>query len=289
MSGFDIDEVNEWIGKQQEVGATVLVDTANLMNATLSRDPDFVAGDALPPAWHWLYFHEAVRGDALGVEGHAELGGFMPPISFAVDASGDPVPPRRMWAGGSIEFVRPIPLGSQATKVSTVRSITPKEGRSGKLCFVVVAHEIRVEGETCLREEQTIVYREAVSGEGGTVQAKPAPQNADFSSQYTPTPAMLFRYSALTFNAHRIHYDVDFCRQHEGYPDLVVHGPLTATLLLDLFQRNHPQAQITHFTYRGLSPLFHPHPFTANGMAAGDLWAANHEDGLAMSATVQVA
>lgn len=287
MTMFDSETVKQWIGRQQEVTATIHAETANLMNAALSRDPVFVDGDALPPAWHWLYFHDPVRGDELGVEGHAKLGGFMPPIHFAVDELGEPLPPRRMWAGGSIEFVQPLPVGRAATKSSTVRSITPKEGRSGKLCFVLVAHEIRVGGATCLREEQTIVYRDAAGGAGAAAQAKPAPQHADFSSQYAPTPALLFRYSALTFNAHRIHYDVDFCRQHEGYPDLVVHGPLTATLLLDLYQRACAQKRITHFTYRGMSPLFHPNPFTVNGTAAGDLWAANHEGGLAMSATVQ--
>ena len=289
MSDIDLNYVNQWLGKEQHLEAIVTVETANLMNAALNRDTTFSPGDPLPPAWHWLYFHEGVRGDGLGVEGHEELGGFMPPISYARDAVGNPLPPRRMWAGGMIAFLRPIPLGAVAIKTSTVQSITPKEGRSGKLCFVVVAHEISVDGESCLREEQTIVYRDAPTVDEAPVQPKAAPENADFSLCYRPDPILLFRYSALTFNAHRIHYDVDFCRQHEGYPDLVVHGPLTATLLLDLYYNSPerpPSQTISHFTYRGLSPLFNPNPFTINGTNEGEAWAANHEGGLAMTAKV---
>ena len=290
MTALDATQYNDWLGKAESVETTIGRETANLMNAALNRDPTFKDGDELPPAWHWLYFHEAVRGDNLGVEGHAKLGGFMPPISFGGDA-----PPRRMWAGGTLAFESPIRLGVQATKHSTIKSITPKEGRSGKLCFVEVLHEIRVGGVCCLRESQTIVYREPTPANAGDrdgdnkndapVQAKPAPTDADFSATFTPDPMLLFRYSALTFNAHRIHYDVDFCREHEGYPDLVVHGPLTATLLLDLCVRHLPNRQLTEFTYRGLSPLFNPNPFTVNGKETGAVWAANADGGLAMSAT----
>lgn len=292
---MDLDYINQWVGKEQTTEAIINPEPANLMNAALNREPTFAVGDPLPPAWHWLYFHEGVRGDGLGIEGHEQLGGFMPPIYYAVDEAGDPIPPRRMWAGGLIEFLAPIPLGASAAKTSAIQSITPKEGRSGKLCFVVVAHEIGVDGRLCLREEQTIVYRDIAKTTGTPVQANPAPESADFSTRYTPDPILLFRYSALTFNAHRIHYDVDFCRQHEGYPDLVVHGPLTATLLLDLYYNapekhnapeKRPNQTISHFTYRGLAPLFNSTPFTINGTKNGDAWAANHEGGLAMTAKV---
>ena len=279
-----MNELSDWIGNEREVEAKISVETANLMNATLNRDPTFKNGDELPPAWHWLYFHEATRADNLGVEGHAKLGSFMPPVSF-----GGEQPPRRMWAGGSFEFARPIRIGDLATKRSTVRSITPKSGGSGKLVFVVVEHEVLVDGERCLLEEQTIVYREPLTSGGGKATVQPAPNDGAFSAEYHPDPIMLFRYSALTFNAHRIHYDVDFCREHEGYPDLVVHGPLTATLLLDLYAHRFPDETITAFSYRGRSPMFVSRPFTVNGRADGTAWAANDKGGLAMTAQVQLA
>jgi 3-methylfumaryl-CoA hydratase len=187
-----------------------------------------------------------------------------------------------------LTFGQPLRLGERVTKCSTIRSITPKEGKNGRLCFVIVEHELLVDGQRRLLEEQTIVYREPVSANGDGAAAPPAPSVSDFSATYHPNPLMLFRYSALTFNSHRIHYDVDFCRQHEGYPDLVVHGPLTATLLLDLFYRHFPHKRIASFSYRGVSPLFNPDPFTVHGTADGQAWASNVNGGLAMSAQVEM-
>ena len=283
-SMIDLQKYNPWLGKEESAAALIDVGMANKMNAALDREPTFARGDALPPAWHWLYFHRAVRAEDLAADGHPKLGGFMPPISF-----GDGAPPRRMWAGGKLTFEHPIRLGDRATKHSIIKSITPKEGRSGALCFVSIENEISVDGHRCLCEEQTIVYRQPSQSNGEHLQnasAKPAATDADFSKSFTPDPVLLFRYSALTFNSHRIHYDVDYCRQQEGYPNLVVHGPLTATLLLDLFYRQFPDRQIATFDYRGLSPLFNPHAFTLNGKESGEAWAANHQGRLAMSATV---
>ncbi len=277
MIELDIKHLNQWLGNNQMLTTVISTETANLMNVTLNREPTFKAEDALPPAWHWLYFHEAVPNDALGIEGHAKLGGFMPPIPL----------PRRMWAGGSLYFERPLPIGAKANKRSVIKSITPKSGQSGQLCFVEVEHEISVAGVRCLLETQTIVYREAAqAGSKPMGMVKPAPTDSEFSKSYTPNPILLFRYSALTFNSHRIHYDVDFCREVEGYPNLVVHGPLTATLLLDLFYHHFPHQKIVNFIYRGRSPLFNPHPFTVNGKTTGEVWATNHEGGLAMSAAI---
>ena len=276
-----MSDLEKWIGQAQVVEAVISADTANLMQATLNRSPTFKTGDALPPAWHWLYFHESVRAENLGVEGHATLGRFMPPVDF-----GDGQPPRRMWAGGSLTFEQPIKLGDRATKRSTIQSITPQEGRSGQLVFVVVEHQVSVDGERCLLEEQTIVYREPTQVGGASNKSEMA-GNGEFSADYHPDPILLFRYSALTFNSHRIHYDVDFCRAHEGYPNLVVHGPLTATLLLDLFYHQFPNKHIATFTYRGRSPLFVPNRFTIHGNADGQAWASNHEGRLAMGAEIR--
>lgn len=280
----DADLYQEWLGKEAFNESAIGPEIANLMNATLNREPVFALGDELPPGWHWLYFHDAVLCSELGVEGHPRLGGFMPPVDF-----GDGAVPRRMWAGGTLTFEAPIHLGDHAYKRSVIRSITPKVGRSGQLCFVEVEHEIGVGERCCLREEQTIVYREAnISGGSITKRGNPlagsAPTDAEFSATYQPDPVMLFRYSALTFNAHRIHYDVDFCRQHEGYPDLVVHGPLTATLLLDLFHWQLPNHHLRSFAFRSLRPLFNPHPFMVNGKRSGDAWVANGDGRLAMTA-----
>lgn len=279
---MDIEYLNQWIGKEETRETVISLETAHLMQATLNREPNLKKGDVLPPAWHWMYFHEATRADDLGLEGHPDLGGFMPPVSFGGDE-----PPRRMWAGGKLSFEQPLKIGDSATKRSTVKSITAKEGRSGKLVFVTIEHEISVGDTRCILEEQNIVYREPVQSSGAGDNTSPAPDDSEFSIEYTPNPIMLFRYSALTFNSHRIHYDVDFARQQEGYPDLVVHGPLTATLLLDLFYHQFPEKRITGFEYRGRSPLFNPNPFTINGKADGQAWASNHEDGLAMSATIE--
>lgn len=274
--------MDDWIGKEDIVeGVRVSAEQSNLMLAILNRQPNLKKGDFLPPAWHWLYFHNAVEGEKLGLEGHPALGQFMPPVSFGGDK-----PPRRMWAGGKIIFEKPLALGSTAKRISSIKAITPKEGRSGKLVFVTVQHEI-LTGETRhILEEQTIVYREPLTNKPTTQPPAPSPQPpaADFSHTYTPDPIMLFRYSALTFNSHRIHYDVDFSRDQEGYPGLVVHGPLIATLILDLFyQRDH---SIKAFSYRGRAPMFNPHPFTVHGTTDGTAWAADHAGNLAMTAEI---
>lgn len=281
MTNLDVVYLNQWLGNEATAAATIAAETANLMAATLDRAQTFQAGDPLPLAWHWLYFHEAVKSSDLGREGHPRLGGFLPPVPL----------PGRMWAGGRLSFAQPLRIGDQAVRRSSARSITPKSGRSGQLCFVVVGHELSVKGRLCLSEEQTIVYRElAQGGQAGPIQA--APGGAEVSRVYRPDPVLLFRYSALTFNSHRIHYDLDYCRQVEGYPDLVVHGPLLATLLLDLATSHYRDERISGFSYQARSPVFNPDPFSVNGRREGQsaqLWVANKEGGLAMQASVTFA
>ena len=275
-----IVQLMAWIGNKQIVTSDISLETVHLMQATLNRDPALDQGNELPPAWPWLFFHKPVRARDLSPDGHARLGGFLPPIHFGEQS------PRRMWAGGTIEFVRPLRIGDHATKVSTVQSITPKQGRSGRLFFVVVTHEVLVENERCLMEEQTLVYREPVKTAVGAGEAPCAPTDGEFAAVYHPDPMLLFRYSALTFNTHRIHYDVDYCREVEAYPGLVVHGPLTATLLLDLFSHHNPHKPIRRFDYRMRSPLFSPHPFSVHGKADGQAWVRNHLGGMAVSAHI---
>lgn len=276
---MDTSSYDQWLDNQTTTACEITPIPAQCMAATLDQDDTFQPGDPLPPGRHWLYFHEPARTSDLGPDGHAELGGFLPLLPL----------PRRMWAGGRLQYHRPLRIGDQAERRSTITAITPKEGRSGSLCFVEVTHEISVSGERCITEVQNLAYREKAAPGEPLPPADPAPTDAQFSETRHPSPALLFRYSALTFNSHRIHYDADYCRAEEGYPNLVVHGPLIATLLLDLFRTQFPDDPITDFTYRARSPLFNPAPFTVNGHRTGNqgrAWAADQNGGLAMEAEV---
>jgi len=237
---------------------------------------------ALPPLGHWLYFlPQAPRRD-IGPDGHPKRGGFLPPVAL----------PRRMWAGGRLSFAMPLRLGDAVIRRSTIAQVDAKHGRSGPLVFVTVRHEISNAHGVALTEEHDIVYRD--HPQPGVAVPTPALAAADeeFSCAVVPDPVLLFRYSALTFNGHRIHYDRTYATDVEGYPGLIVHGPLIATLLVDLLQREMPAAQLTSFDFKAASPLFDVHPFTVCGKRNGDrsvaLWARNHLGQLAMSATAQI-
>lgn len=265
-----------WVGSSTTGAAWLDPAQANRMAVTLDREPAFTTGDALPPAWHWLYFHDVVRASSLGGDGHPALGVVMPPVPL----------PRRMWAGGTLKFLASIPLGSEATRTSTIRSIMPKQGQTGPLYFVTVEHEILSGGRPAVIESQTIVYRELpADGAGAATDGAIAPEGADFTDRWHLDNTALFRYSALTFNGHRIHYDEDYSRSVEGYPNLVIHGPLLATLLLDSVVRRGERP--TNFNYRARLPLFLPEAFTINGRHDGgslELWAASADGRLAMEA-----
>lgn len=267
-------EWESWVGRSATITAVLEVAQANRMAVTLNREPALQSGAPLPPLWHWLYFHELAKAADLGQDGHPKLGLFLPPVPL----------PRRMWAGGHLVFHAPLRLGDMVQRSSVIQSITPKTGRSGALYFVTVEHTVTTGAVVNLVEEQTIVYR-ALGTEAQASQ--PAPTLADYSQRYMLDSTALFRYSALTFNGHRIHYDLEYCRAVEGYPNLVIHGPLVATLLLDLYsQQGYP---FHWLRYRARSPLFLPHAFTVNGSTDSTgtrLWATNHEGGLAMEAEV---
>ncbi|WP_322048962.1 acyl-CoA dehydrogenase [Paraburkholderia sp. J67] len=266
----------------QSVSDTISLAPAAALAATLDCSHVPRTGDALPPIWHWLYFWSAAPQAELGPDGHPQKGGFLPDLGL----------PRRMAAGGRITFNAPLTIGAQAERVSRVLSVEHKEGRSGRLAFVTVEHDIQVDGVTAIREEQDIVYREAAQpGQSGQAQAKPtaAPDGADWRREIAPSEVLLFRYSALTFNGHRIHYDRDYARDAEGYPDLVVHGPLIATLLLDSVARFAPEAVVREYRFKAVRPTFLGNRFTICGRRAQDgksieLWAEDHEGWLTMSA-----
>ena len=271
-----MNEWESWVGRTTSSSAHLDPEQANRMAATLDRTPDFAAGDPLPPAWHWLYFHDVVGASQLGRDGHPALGVTMPPVPLH----------RRMWAAGTLEFGRVPRLGETATRTSTIADIVPKEGRTGPLYFVTVHHVIDVADRRGVVEQQTVVYRELTAGSSG--EAPPAaPTDGEFTRRWALDSTALFRYSALTFNGHRIHYDVDYARDAEGYPGLVIHGPLLATLLMDLAQEE--GGALASFSYRARSPLFVPEELTTNGRrdtSGTALWAASTDGRLAMDADV---
>lgn len=252
------------------------------LSATLDReDPPPRAGDELPPLWHWLYFLPAHRASDLADDGHAKLGGFLPPVPL----------PRRMWAGDRFEFLRPLRVGEPITRTSRVQDVKLKEGRRGPLVFVTVRHEISNAGGLAVAEEHDIAYRGPARPEEPAAAPPAAPSEHAWHRTIQPDAVLLFRYSALTFNGHRIHYDRRWATEADGYPGLVVHGPLIATLLMDLLRRNLPQAHVARCSFRAVSPLFDTAPFTVCGRPEGNavkLWAANAEGGLAMEATASL-
>ena len=272
----------QWIGRVESRADEVTATPVAALAATLDRaDPPPKAGDPVPPLWHWLYFLPLYRQSEIGADGHAKRGDFLPPVPL----------PRRMWAGGRLTFLQPLRVGEPVQRTSRIVDVTTKEGRSGPLAFVLVRHDIDGPRGAAIIEEHDIVFRgDSRPGEGSASPPR-APANATWTRTLHPDDVLLFRYSALTFNGHRIHYDRRYVTEVEGYPGLVVHGPLIATLLLDLLRRHRPEATVARFSFRASSPLFDTAPFTVNGRPSDDggrtvsMWAANADGGLAMDAT----
>ena len=281
---MDIAELQKWVGKTETVSGEITPVPMTALSATLDIDaPPAKSGDPLPPLWHWLYFLPIHRLSELGPEGHSIKGRFLPPVAL----------PRRMWAGGRFEFHRPLRVGETYTRMSRVVSVQHKEGRTGSLVFVVARHEIGSAEGMAVMEEQDIVYRDHPKAGDMAPESPKAPQDAKWEHVVRPDDVLLFRYSALTFNAHRIHYDWRYATQVEGYPGLVVHGPLIATLLLDLLRREMPEAIVMRFSFRAVSPLFDIGPFGVCGKPESDgktisLWARTEPGGLATSATATI-
>ncbi|WP_323029614.1 MaoC family dehydratase N-terminal domain-containing protein [Castellaniella defragrans] len=270
-----------WVGRTEESADRVTEAPIRLMRATLDADDPAALPSHLPPLWHWLYFLPGERQSNMGPDGHPRRGGFLPPVTL----------PRRMWAGGRLEFLLPLALGERIRRVSTIRSVQAKSGRSGQLVFVTVRHEIGGDRGAALREEHDIVYREAPAPGAPAPQPPAAPAGEQFSRIVTPDPVLLMRYSALTFNGHRIHYDRSYVMQEEGYPGLVVHGPLIATLLMEELRRAHPGRTVRRFEFKAVSPLFDTAPFSVNGRLEGDaadLWARGPQGQLAMRARAEL-
>ncbi|WP_077036530.1 MaoC family dehydratase N-terminal domain-containing protein [Pelomonas sp. KK5] len=281
-----MDNLTDWIGRSETLQDRIAPTPITALRATLDHPAAAIeAGSLLPPLWHWLYFLPMHRQSEIGADGHAKRGGFLPPVPL----------PRRMWAGSQFEFHAPVRVGDRVSRTSTIADVKSKTGRTGTLVFVKVRHELRCNDDTrpALTEHHDIVYREAQRADDVAPPPQAAATGAVWQRQIVPDDVLLFRYSALTFNGHRIHYDRKYVTEVEGYPGLIVHGPLIATLLMDLLRHNLPDADVASFQFKAVRPTFDLHPFRVNGqpsLSDGSgktvrLWAQDHEGWLTMDAT----
>jgi len=276
---MDIDHLRKWIGRSETVDDVASEMPLAGLAALLDRAEPWK--DVMPPLAHWLYFLPHARQSEIDVDGHPRRGGFLPPIDL----------PRRMWAGGRLTFDADIPIGAAIARRSTIADVTAKAGSTGNMVFVTVHHEIVTKAGVAVREEQDIVFREAPKPGVQPPARQSVGETAEHARRVMPDPTQLFRFSALTFNAHRIHYDRDYCRDREGYPGLVVQGPFTAMLLMDHLRTRLPDARLRSFKFRAQSPLFDTAPFELCLSAregAADLWAQGPA-GKAMVAEAQFA
>jgi 3-methylfumaryl-CoA hydratase len=269
-----------WIGRTEQRSDAVHAAPLDAWAATLDRDDPLAAvGADVPPLAHWLFFLPLARQSTLGPDGHPQRGGFLPPIDL----------PRRMWAGGRLQFLQPLRVGDAITRTSRIAGVDAKSGKSGALAFVTVSHEIGCPRGVAIAEQHEIVYRDAP--QPGAVPPTPPAAAADetFSRRIVPDPVLLFRYSALTFNGHRIHYDRDYVTKVEGYPGLVFHGPLQAAFIVEFAAKLHGGRPPKKFVYRGVQPLFEGSEFSVNasdnGNGGTDLWTANAEGQPTMKGT----
>jgi 3-methylfumaryl-CoA hydratase len=275
----------DWIGRSETREDQITPAPIAALSATLDREPVRpAAGTPIPALWHWLYFLPLGRQSEIGPDGHAKRGGFLPPVPL----------PRRMWAASQLRFDQPLRVGDSIQRVSRIESVNEKSGRSGRLVFVKVKHEVCANGGSApaLTEFHDIVYRDAPKPGDVTAAPQAAPKAA-FEKKWVPDDVLLFRYSALTFNGHRIHYDRRYVTEVEGYPGLIVHGPLQATLLHDLLRWQLPDARVATFEFRALRPLFDLHPFSVCGAPLEDgktfhLWTRDHEGAVTMDATARI-
>jgi 3-methylfumaryl-CoA hydratase len=276
----DLDHLRQWVGRSVTQEQHLEPFAARALAGLLDRADAPGDGDALPLPWHWLYFLDTPSREGTGVDGHPKRGGFLPPVPL----------PRRMWAAGELTVHRPLHLGRRANKTSTVRSVDLKQGKAGALVFVTVAHALSQDGEACIDELQHIVYREAPTAPTPLPPGEVAPADAAWQRTLQPDPVMLFRFSALTHNGHRIHYDRDYATREEFYPALVVHGPLLATLLLDLAARENADAAVAHFSFRAQRPAFDTDALRLCGRpddGGAALWTTDPSGAIGMTAQLR--
>ena len=276
---LDIDHLRQWIGRSQEASDIVTAQLVKGLRATLFQEiGEPKTGDVAPFTVHWCLAQPVFPMSMLGADGHPIRGGFLPPVPL----------PRRMWAGGELEFVDPLRVGDEAMRASRIADVTVKTGSTGALCFVAVDHVISTARGIAIRERHDIVYRDVGGAPAAVKNAPPAPPVAQHRETHVSDPVLLFRYSALTFNGHRIHYDRDYVTKVEGYPGLIFHGPLQAALIVELAAKLYGGKPPKKFSYRGLQPLFEGSEFSVNANDEGSsmqLWVADAEGQPTMKGT----
>ena len=276
----DIDYLRQWVGKEQVVADDMSRFKAEALSAALHDErsplPRLYLEDSLPAGWQWLYFLDTPIASDMGDDGHPKTGGFLPPVPL----------PRRMWAAGKFEIKHPMVFGASATKRSVVSSVDLKHGKTGALAFVTVEHSFSQSDRVCIEEEQTIVYREMPRAASPLPNGRPASDESDWSRLVVPNPVLLFRFSALTYNAHRIHYDRQYATEAEYYPALVVHSPLQAILLANSVAAADTTKRIRTLSFRAERPLFDTDEFFVCGCQDSNdatLWTRDHEGFIATS------
>ncbi|MBX3665889.1 MAG: MaoC family dehydratase N-terminal domain-containing protein [Burkholderiales bacterium] len=278
----DLESLKQWIGRTETAVDYVTVPMVDRLSATLDRDDAFPkTGDPLPVGWHSTLFPRIVRHSQIGPDGHPQRGDFLPPVPL----------PRRMFAGKRSTFIAPLQVGDEVRRLSTIQNVTVKDGRSGRMVFVTVKTDISSPRGLAITEEQDIVYRGEPDKNAPPPPPQPAPGKAVWQHQVTPDPVMLFRYSALTFNGHRIHYDHPYVTGTEGYPNLVMNGGLTTLLVYEL-ARTHASTPIRFMSSRNVRALFVGRTITLCGEPSADnktakLWAQDDSGALALTAEAE--
>ncbi|MBX9904227.1 MAG: MaoC family dehydratase N-terminal domain-containing protein [Burkholderiales bacterium] len=278
----DLESLKQWIGRAETAIDYVTIPSVDRLSATLDRDDPFpkVSGP-LPVGWHSILFPRIVRHSQIGPDGHPQRGDFLPPVPL----------PRRMFAGKRTTFIAPLLVGDEVQRESTIQNVSIKDGRSGRMVFVTVKTDIRSPRGLAISEEQDIVYRGEPDKNAAPAAPMPAPGKAVWQHQVTPDPVMLFRYSALTFNGHRIHYDHPYVTGTEGYPNLVMNGGLTTLLVYEL-ARTHGTTPIRFMSSRNVRALFVGRTITLCGEPSTDnktakLWAQDDTGAVALSAEAE--
>ena len=287
MITLDVDDLKKHVGRTQTADDVLHPGPANLLRLALGRPgPELKEGDPLPPAWLALYFLPRYGPDELRPDGSPRDAGVVPPMPM----------PRRMFAGERVRFHQPLRLGEPVRRETTLADISLTTGSTGALVFATVVNRVYGARGLALEDERRTVFREEVkAGERNQAPRRdPAPTDLPWRRRITPDPVLLFRFSALTFNSHRIHYDLRWATETEGYPGLVVHGPLTTTLLIDFARDSNPGRPIRAYSTQARAPLFDVSPFELRGRPAADgrgaeLWAVTSEGTIAMSAEVDLA
>ena len=284
ITADEVAHLKTWIGKTEVLHDEVSLFPVKALAASFDQTILYQVGDVLPELWHWLYFLPHAQLAEVGPDGHPKRGGFLPPVPL----------PRRMWAGGRFTWHHPLRIGETIKRQSTITNVEHKAGRSsGDLIFVTVKHEISNQDGLALVEEHDIVYRPVPAEQGQLAAPVIIDVLPDWKKTIIPNEVLLFRYSALTFNGHRIHYDRKYVNEVEIYPGLIVHGPMIATLLIELLHENLPNRRLRDYEFRAIRPLFDIHHFEVNGKLLDDgkisLWTTNHEGFASMKATARLA